>query len=99
MSPFFLSPFSDVVSNCCLLAGHILASEFSVVLSKCGVRNRRERRSEGEVKCPDELHSDVVLVIYHFFTASYKPMLIPWSVQEPGEVQALKLVNYLPSSC
>lgn len=66
MSPFFLSPFSDIVSNCCLLAGHILASEFSVVLSKCRVRNRRKRRREGEVKYSDELLSAVVLVTYTF---------------------------------
>lgn len=91
MSPFFLSPFSDIMSDCCLLAGHILTSESSVVLSKCGVRNRRKRRREGEVKYPDELHSVVVLVIHHFFTTSYKPVLIPWSVQELDEVQALKL--------
>lgn len=91
MSSFFLSAFSDIVSNCCLLAGHILASESSVVLSKCGVRHKRKGRKEGEVKYLDELHSAVVLIIYHFCSTSYKCALIPWSLQELDEVRALKL--------
>ncbi|XP_066032553.1 arylsulfatase D-like isoform X2 [Chamaea fasciata] len=33
----------NIVSNCCLLAAHILASESSVVNSKCGIKNRRKK--------------------------------------------------------
>ena len=83
-------PFSDIAPNCCLLVGHIPGSRFSVVLSKYGLSNRGKRRREEEGKS-FELHSDLVLVICHFFIASYRPALTQWSVQELDKVQALKL--------
>lgn len=86
----FPLPVSDIVSNYCLLAGHILAlwvqcSAFWMWGEEWGGGGKEE---EGrKISC----WTDLVLVICHFFITNYRPALIQWSVPDLDKVQALKL--------